>query len=90
MIDMENRIRIVDNTMNVLPGTIGFLNEDKQVTMPVGRTLEKNVSFQIGKTLDNGTIVIKPLEGDLKDRLCILSATAQIVLDIGLLNRPII
>jgi len=83
---MENKIKLIDNTMKVLPGTIGFLNEDKQVTMPVGRTLEKNVSFRIGKTLDNGTIVIKPLEGDLKNQLCILSATANIILDIGMAN----
>ena len=84
---MENKIRIIGNTMKLLPGTVGFLNEDKQVAMPVGRTLGKNVSFKIGKTLDNGTVVIKPIEGDLKGQPCILPATVRIVLDIGLLDN---
>ncbi len=63
---------------------VGFLRKDKQAMMPVGQTMPKHISFTVGKTLPNGTIVVTPIEGKLKGKTCILSETTEIMLDVGI------
>ena len=63
---------------------VGFLKKDKQAMIPVGQTMPKHVTFEVGKTLPNGTVAVTPIEGELKGKTCILSDTTEILIDVGL------